>query len=177
LNPNLLVLDEPTNHLDMASREALADVLKNYEGTLILISHDRWLLGAVTNNTLDIRRNQTIQFGGSYSEYREFQSKKTPASVATKVEVVVDTKPALSPREVSKAIQKAQQLIEQAEALVAKKEKELSDLEAKLANLSANDDVVALSTRHQSLQGELASAMTQWESRCLELEEFEAMRG
>lgn len=79
-NPNLLVLDEPTNHLDMASREALAQVLAGYNGTLILISHDRWLLSKVTNHTLDIRREDVKQFGGSYEEYRRWTEVRGPGS-------------------------------------------------------------------------------------------------
>jgi len=64
LNPNLLVLDEPTNHLDMDSREALASVLSEYNGTLILVSHDRWLLERVTDHTLDLRRTGAVLYNG-----------------------------------------------------------------------------------------------------------------
>jgi ATP-binding cassette, subfamily F, member 3 len=177
LNPNLLVLDEPTNHLDMASREALADVLKAYDGTLVLISHDRWLLANVTDNTLDVRRNQTILYGGSYLEYRESQNKKAPATTVTaKVEAQVVEAPTLSPRELSKAIEKGHVLIKEAEDLVSQKEQELSGIELSLAHLKPTDDVVALSKRHHELQSEVAEAMELWERRVNELEQLEAMR-
>ncbi|HWD39733.1 MAG TPA: ABC-F family ATP-binding cassette domain-containing protein, partial [Fimbriimonas sp.] len=66
LNPNLLILDEPTNHLDMDSREALAGVIREFSGTLILISHDRWLLSQVTDHTLDVRKAGVVNYPGSY---------------------------------------------------------------------------------------------------------------
>ncbi|MGL1664109.1 hypothetical protein ACSTJP_00220, partial [Vibrio parahaemolyticus] len=64
-NPNLLILDEPTNHLDMASRDALAEIIRDYKGTLLLVSHDRWLLSQVTDHTLDIRRKGVVSYPGS----------------------------------------------------------------------------------------------------------------
>jgi ATP-binding cassette subfamily F protein 3 len=176
LNPNLLVLDEPTNHLDMASREALASVLKDYAGTLILISHDRWLLSEVTNNTLDIRRNQTIQFGGSYLEYRAFSAKKSNPQPESINQLTQDDKPKLSPREVSKGIERLKKEITEAESLVESRERELANLELKLSNIQPGDDVHALSIRHHEMQTEVAESIAQWESRCLELEELEAMQ-
>ncbi len=69
---NLLVLDEPTNHLDIASCEALTDMLSKYEGTLLLVSHDRYLLNATTTKTLalDGHGSGTL-FEGSYAAWRE----------------------------------------------------------------------------------------------------------
>jgi ATP-binding cassette, subfamily F, member 3 len=177
LNPNLLVLDEPTNHLDMASREALAEVLNDYQGTLILISHDRWLLSKVTNNTLDIRRQGAVLFGGSYQEYREFLSKKSSGSVAIVEQKQVSDVPVLSPREISKGIQRVKKEIEEAETSVETAEKALTDIELRLSALQPGDDVNALSIRHHEIQNEVASAIENWEKKCLELEELEAMQG
>ncbi|HTQ08789.1 MAG TPA: ABC-F family ATP-binding cassette domain-containing protein, partial [Fimbriimonadaceae bacterium] len=100
--PNLLILDEPTNHLDMDSREALAGVLKEFRGTLILISHDRWLLSQVTDHTLDVRRAGPVQFNGSYPEYRLWQKRganpsQRPAENHTSTPQ--DPNPRISPRE------------------------------------------------------------------------------
>ena len=68
--PNLLVLDEPTNHLDVATREMLVTALRGYEGTMLLVSHDRRFLGALTNRVLELSAGEAPrQYGGSYSEY------------------------------------------------------------------------------------------------------------
>ena len=176
LNPNLLVLDEPTNHLDMASREALAGILKEFAGTLILISHDRYLLTEVTNNTLDIRRSGAIQYGGSYAEYRESQNKRAKPVAQTVTKVVEKEQPKLSPREVSKAIERLKKEIESAETHVSMKESELVQLENRLANIGPKDDVVTLSKKHHEVQKDVAAAMAAWEAKSLELEEMETAR-
>ncbi|MBI1334818.1 MAG: ATP-binding cassette domain-containing protein [Armatimonadetes bacterium] len=176
LNPNLLVLDEPTNHLDMASREALAQVLKDFAGTLILISHDRYLLGAVTDHTLDVRKSGPVQYNGSYSEYRESQRRSTP-SVQSKTAAKVVEAPTLTPREISKAIERLKREVDAAENGVTAKEAELVQLENRLANLGPKDDVVTLSQRHHELRQEVADAMNAWEAKVVELEEMEAKQG
>lgn len=173
LNPNLLVLDEPTNHLDMASREALAEVLKTFAGTLILISHDRYLLSEVTDHTLDVRKSGPVQYNGSYSEYRESLSKKGPVAKVVEVKTVVE-EPTMTPREISKAIERLKKEVEFAENGVAAKEAELVQLENRLANLGPKDDVVALSKRHHELRQEVIDSMNAWEAKALELEEMEA---
>ena len=71
LKPNLLVLDEPTNHLDIESRQALGEMLQNYDGTLLLVSHDRYLLDQVSNRTLEVAGGTAAFFDGKYSAYRE----------------------------------------------------------------------------------------------------------
>ena len=71
LKPNLLVLDEPTNHLDLESREALGQMLRNYDGTLLLVSHDRYLLDQVTNRTLEVANGRARLFDLPYFQYRD----------------------------------------------------------------------------------------------------------
>jgi len=68
---NLLLLDEPTNHLDIISREALEDALLNYDGTVLVISHDRYFLNKVINKILELTENGVKEYLGNYSYYQE----------------------------------------------------------------------------------------------------------
>jgi ATP-binding cassette subfamily F protein 3 len=70
-NNNLLVLDEPTNHLDIQSREILLETLKNFQGTIILVSHDRYFLREVVEKVYEIDRNEVSIFPGNYDYYLE----------------------------------------------------------------------------------------------------------
>src|SRR5207237_8114677 len=72
--PNFLVLDEPTNHLDLATKEMLVDALKNFEGTMIFVSHDRTFLRGLASRVLELggesgTERQPVVYPGSYVEY------------------------------------------------------------------------------------------------------------
>jgi ATPase subunit of ABC transporter with duplicated ATPase domains len=67
--PNFLVLDEPTNHLDLATREMLVRALADYDGTLLLVSHDRRFLSALTNRVLELDGPKPRVYPGGYREY------------------------------------------------------------------------------------------------------------
>ena len=70
--PNFLVLDEPTNHLDLATKEMLVDALKDFEGTMLFVSHDRMFLRGLSNRVLELpeeRHEPPHVYGGSYVEY------------------------------------------------------------------------------------------------------------
>lgn len=181
IQPNLLVLDEPTNHLDMDSREALGQVLREYKGTLVLISHDRWLLGEVTDQVLDLRKTGAIQFPGGFREYqtRRGAASSVTAPVVTVAPRTLDDAPApptLSPRELSKEIERMTKVVADAEAHVHHLETELAVVEQQLANLGPMADVLALTQSHQQLQEAVEGAMAVWEAETLRLEDLRAQR-
>jgi len=176
LNPNLLILDEPTNHLDMASRDALADVLQEYKGTLILVSHDRWLLGRTTTHTLDVRRGGAVEYPGSYDEYRRKQAQQKRAqTIAVKAEVV-KPQATLKPHELSKEIQRLEKLVAQIEQRVEDSEVELKRIEDLLADPEGHD-VFELSKDHLGSQKALADNVARWEQESQRLEELRARQG
>lgn len=175
MNPNLLVLDEPTNHLDMDSREALASVLKEYRGTLILISHDRWLLGQVTEQILDVRKAGCVVYPGSYDEYR----RGTPAA-----ETIVERRkrpepvpePTMSARELSKEISRLEKLLLEIEDHVSTCEEDVRANEARLAN-PAGEDVWQLTLEHGRLREALEGALSAWEEQASRLESLRTQQG
>ena len=180
LNPNLLVLDEPTNHLDMASREALAEVLKEYKGTLILVSHDRWLLGQITQMTLDVRKAGPIVYPGGYEDYRRGKVIVAPV-ITTKaavkpVEEAKPVEPEMSPRELSKEIQRLVKLVFDFENRISDQEDELKLIEADLANLSPTADVFEMTKAHQRIQEQLQGSMSAWEEHSARLEKLQALQ-
>src|SRR5207248_8973573 len=82
--PNLLLLDEPTNHLDLETREALTVALAQFEGTLVLVSHDRHLLRATTEKLLIVANGTLREFDGDLDDYRDWLLKSDPAPKAAK---------------------------------------------------------------------------------------------
>ena len=141
--PNLLLLDEPTNHLDIMSREALEDALLSFEGTLIIVSHDRYLLDKVANKIIYLSREEVDAFAGNYSEYmekvskfkeaireeeKEKQKEKTASKKAGK-DNKTKTNKANKIKDKAKEVQ-IDELMEQIDELEAKKQ----DLEASLSD-------------------------------------------
>ena len=90
--PDLLVLDEPTNHLDITSKQVLEEALKNYEGTILFVSHDRYFINKIANKVLDITDNGHNMYLGNYDYYLEKREQERIAQQLTKQseEVVVE---------------------------------------------------------------------------------------
>ena len=76
--PNFLVLDEPTNHLDLATKEMMIDALKGFEGSLLVVSHDRHFLAELTNRVLELTPKGPQTFGGGYTEYVKSTGREAP---------------------------------------------------------------------------------------------------
>lgn len=70
-NPNFIILDEPTNHLDITSREVLLEAIQNYQGTVMIVSHDRFFLRAITTRVFELSKNELTVFDGNWDYYLE----------------------------------------------------------------------------------------------------------
>ena len=129
---NLLLLDEPTNHLDIMSREALEDAILTYDGTLIVISHDRYFLNKVINRIVELREDGGVNYLGNYSYYVE--KKVNP----TRFEELEDIKSGKTKTQIKDEKRKKKEIEKE---LKAKKlefknlEKEISNSEDNLTNL------------------------------------------
>jgi ATP-binding cassette subfamily F protein 3 len=187
---NLLILDEPTNHLDISSCEVLTQMLANYAGTLLLISHDRYLLNATTTRTFALLGDGGYAYHeGHYASWREaYLSGSTtdtivrrPKSTSSPPKPKAPTPPAPAPppapamnaRELSKARVKAREAVEKAEASVATIEARIAEVEAALAKPSGSaQDMIALAAEHTRLQEDLMSALSTWEQAVSTQEEL-----
>ena len=76
-NPDILLLDEPTNHLDMESIEWLEEFLARYQGTVVIVSHDRYFLDKVINKTIDVENGKTETYSGNYSDFCQEKERRT----------------------------------------------------------------------------------------------------
>jgi ATP-binding cassette subfamily F protein 3 len=78
LKPNFLILDEPTNHMDIPAREAIEDALYEYEGSILVVSHDRYFLDKVVNRVVELEDRDLVSFEGNFSEYWQATQKSMP---------------------------------------------------------------------------------------------------
>lgn len=172
LAPNLLVLDEPTNHLDMDSREALAEVLRGYDGTLLLVSHDRWLLGEVTDHTLDVRRDGVRLSMRAYSAPDAPAQTNRPSARPT----ALPAEPELSPREISKRIERMAKEVFTLEDRIATQESELASLSAVLSDPPSGDALEEAIRAHGKATQGLSRLMAEWENAQSELERLQRLQ-
>ncbi len=176
LRPNLLVLDEPTNHLDMDSREALAGVLAEYKGTIVLVSHDRWFLGQVADHILDVRKTGPELYNGTFDEFRD-RDKPKPKTRRPQPVVGQALSASVRPREVSKEIARVKKEIEDIEALISVQEEKVRKIELQLAEPPEGADIHALATSHTDAQANLARSMALWEELGTSLTDLQSQQG
>ena len=161
--PNVLLLDEPTNHLDLDMREALAEALSDFEGAIVMVSHDRHLIGLVCDKFVRVADGKVEPFEGDLDEYAAWL--RTRASSEPK-KTDMAPKPAAAPASKPAAAAPAKKInphkLSKAEARVAELEAKLADIETALADPAAYADggkrANALGREQQSLREALAAA-------------------
>ena len=140
---NLLLLDEPTNHLDIASREALEASLAEYEGTLIIVSHDRTLMDKLAERLLILQEGRARLFLGNFSDWRRKQQEVQAAAAPRDDGEEEKRRKAVESREQKKArereARREQRRIEELESHIARCESEISRLNTRFSGLDPAD--------------------------------------
>jgi ATP-binding cassette subfamily F protein 3 len=179
---NFLILDEPTNHLDIASVNILIQALQQYEGTCIIVSHDRYMLDNVANKIWFIEDQEIKEYPGTYAEYEVWNSKRvyvpkkiedTPKKEEKKPEV----KPKVATEDKNRDLKKLNLTLQKLEEEIAEQEKEVKAAEAELAKEEIYSDPEKLSEanrRYQQLSPRLLKAQAEWERLAEEIMELEA---
>lgn len=187
---NLLILDEPTNHLDMRTKDILKQAIKDFNGTVIVVSHDREFLDGLVEKVYEFGGGKVRECLGGIYEFLEkkridslaelelsksptFQpaEKKTPASNNVAPIISEQPKPRLSyaeQREREKALKRLQKKVTDAESEVTRLESIVADIEAEIAGGECSEDVF---NRHAQARKDLENAMSIWELAVMELEQ------
>jgi ATP-binding cassette subfamily F protein 3 len=168
--PNLLLLDEPTNHLDLATREALSLALNEYEGTVMLVSHDRALLRAVCDEFWMVSRGSVYTFEGDLDDYQQFlldeakrqkEEAKKISSLASKqvdqLPIVSTKKPFLSPEQ-----KKHRKNLEKLEQQISKMQSNISALEAQLTSSYDMTFITESGSKLEEFQRQLEQFEEDW---------------
>lgn len=176
---NLLILDEPTNHLDMKTKDVLKQAIADFDGTVIVVSHDRDFLDGLVEKVYEFGGGKVREhLGGIYDflQHKQMESlRELEKSVSSKTNNDQIQEPAVSSgkqsyaekKEFEKQIRKAERLVKDAEAKVSQLEAELKVVEDKLAAGATDND---LFERHGEVSKSLDAAMSEWEDATMELE-------
>ena len=164
---NLLVLDEPTNHLDMNSKDILKNALLQYDGTLVVVSHDRDFLNGLTDELYEFRDGAVHEFKGDIMEFMEmrYPHGSQDAGVAKEVKAVKSNSASKAAYEQSKQVERErrrlQNVVKQKEQEVEAIETELAAMDAQLAGGEAQPP--SFYERYQELKRSLEQKMDEWE--------------
>lgn len=180
---NLLILDEPTNHLDMRSKDVLKEALKEFDGTVIVVSHDREFLDGLVDKVYEFGNKKVVEHLGGIYEFlerkkmdnlQELERSKLAASSNPKEEVPSESKLSYEARkELNKTIRKQERTIADSEKKMAKIQTEIDQIELKLTTPEGASDV-ALYTAHGDLKKQLSDEEENWTLLTIELEELQS---
>ena len=181
---NLLVMDEPTNHLDMRSKEMLKNALANYDGTLIVVSHDRYFLQGLTDKIFEFREGKVKEFVGSIDEYLEARKFDDFRQVEHKAKEEVAAQKSSSSKndreerkQLDRDLRKAEKLVKNLESKIEDMETKLSDLDDKLNDpekfkiISTEDP--NFYQKYEADQEKLVKLMADWELALKDYEKLE----
>lgn len=175
---NLLLLDEPTNHLDIDSRDALESALEAYEGTLLVVAHDRYLVNRLADRVLYLTPNGIQSYIGGYDDYlsaREAESQAEAARQAQQCPPNHKPNAYREQKERQSAINRASGEVRRLEDRIAQAEEQLAQLNSQLASPEVATDYVRsgqLAQQAQEAQAQLDALYTAWEAA---QEAFEAL--
>ncbi|MDF0089798.1 ATP-binding cassette domain-containing protein, partial [Staphylococcus pseudintermedius] len=181
---NVLILDEPTNHLDIDSKEMLEQALKNFEGTLIFVSHDRYFINELANRIFDLNKTGGHLYLGDYQYYLEkLEQQNALAAYDEQREdnnTSDDSARSQNTYQDQKALRREKRKIERQ---IEADEQKITELEARIAaiDVAMTDDTTmndyektqALANERTSIEQSLEQVMTNWEELQLTLSQFE----
>ncbi|QAR30524.1 ABC transporter ATP-binding protein [Ornithobacterium rhinotracheale] len=156
---NVLIMDEPTNHLDIQSKEILKKALNNYEGTLILVSHDREFLSGLADKIVEFKDGEVKEFLGNIDEYLEYRKASNMREIE-KVEPKKQPNKAPTTPPERKEDKRIKNKINNLEAEIANIEKEIAKLEEKFMQENPSKEQLA---NYESLKNNLQAKMQLWE--------------
>ncbi len=163
---NLLLLDEPTNHLDITSREALEDALLGYNGTMLIVSHDRYFINKLSTRILRLGKSGVEDFGNDYDEYlARLEAIKSQLAALPKEKEQEDSYKQRKLKESER--RKLSAACRRAEADIAKTEEEIEAAQAELGKPETSADyemVIELTEKIDELNLQLEALMEEWES-------------
>ena len=166
-----MLLDEPTNHLDIASREALEDALSGYEGTLLIVSHDRYLINKLATGVLSLTPDGIRRFDGNYDDYERLNADSPDEKKA--VEKPVSAYHA--DRNRKREFNALKGRCERAEKTAAQADAEVARLTAELCACAADYKRAAeLDEKLQAARQNAEDACAAWLELCGELESFDS---
>ncbi len=159
---NLLLLDEPTNHLDIPAREALQEVLENFRGTILLVTHDRFLINQLATQIWEIREGRLEVFNGSYREYVLRKAART--STAQARQLLLNPRPLA--RDNSKETRRREQSLDLVETRIREQENTLKRLSAELQKAGGShfERIQELGWQVAKAQARLEELMREWET-------------
>ena len=179
---NLLILDEPTNHLDMPSKDVLKEAIQAFEGTVIVVSHDRDFLNGIVNKVYEFGNHRVREhLGGIYDflqkkqldSLQQLEIKYAPVSTSSVEEISEPVSQGKMDyqrqKERERRIRQAEKKVKTCEAKIAELEQQLAEIEDKLS--TATSENVDIYYKHSQISRELDDVMAQWETASAELEE------
>ena len=164
---NLLILDEPTNHLDLSSKAVLKEAIQKYEGTVLIVSHDRDFLDGLVDKVFEFRGGQVVNHLGGMEEYerklqlKEVAEDKEAAEPESSTKVSTGQLAYREQKELQRQERQRKQLIEKLEAEIAACEEKQSEIEQTLAAGTASPDLLQ---QYAELSEQLEKLMAEWES-------------
>ncbi|MBQ6991682.1 MAG: ABC-F type ribosomal protection protein [Clostridia bacterium] len=173
--PNVLILDEPTNHMDIVGRETLENMLKEYKGTIIFVSHDRFFVKKIADSILAFENGNTYFYKYGYDEYIDKSSKIVQELPKEKEETKKIKKLYNSPLKEKSKLQKAMQKVEKE---ISEKEIKISELQQELLTEEIYTDyikVMEINSELENLNKEIEEAFIKWEEFQNEIEELNSI--
>ena len=171
---NLLVLDEPTNHLDMISKEVLKKALEEYDGAMIVVSHDRDFLTGMTDQVLEFRDRKLHHYLGDVNHFLE-KRQTTDLREIERSSTAPKPKAAVAPDPVqSEERKKLQRQVAQAEKNIERLEADIATFETQMAvaGFYERPDAQKIMSQYDRVKAELQQAMEAWEESQMALEEL-----
>ena len=162
--PNFLILDEPTNHMDILGKETLEEMISNFSGTVLFVSHDRYFIKKAATSVLEFTQGETKLYPFGYEQYLEKQNVIRNDSPKVQTETVVKEKKTYTTP--LKERSKAERAVKRAEERISVLEAEINSLNEELVDPKNISDYVKLSELQNSLQTletELEKVMADWE--------------
>ena len=153
---NLLLLDEPTNHLDMDSREVLEDALRDFPGTILAISHDRYFINRFAEKVMVMEKDGVTEYLGNFDDYIEKRDRPRPpvSSLEDEPTRTAQTREKKKTRQQNALLRELKAAVDKAEEAIEQNEREMARLEAELARPETYNDLEAMRRLTESYQAE-----------------------